>query len=78
VVTPELCHCGKPLHYTSEIVRAYMEELVKESGTHVPVWAGGRTWLVQRHYIALHGIKAVELPSLGFEEVTGKCSSMPS
>ena len=35
----------------------------------VPVVVDDRAWLVPRHYIALHGLKAWELPGLGFQEV---------
>jgi hypothetical protein len=67
---PELCHCGKPLHYLNLDVQRVVEEFVRLHGTHIRVTVGGRTWLVQRHYIALHGLKAAELPRLGFEEIT--------
>ena len=64
------CHCGQPLHYQDARIQASVELLVRLLGEYMPVRAGGRTWLVQRHYIALHGIKAAELPFLGFEERT--------
>ncbi len=67
--TTELCHCGQPLHYNSPECQQQVRQLVDELGTHIRVTVGGRTWLVQRHYLALHGLKAVELPFLGFEEV---------
>jgi hypothetical protein len=28
-----------------------------------------RRWRVQRHYVALHGITAKDLPNLGFPEI---------
>jgi hypothetical protein len=65
----ELCACGRPLHYTSPITQHYVEKMIATLGSHVPVTVQGRTWLVQRHYVALHGLKAVDLPNLGFEEV---------
>jgi hypothetical protein len=44
--------------------------MVSELGTHTKVTVDGRrTWLVPRHYIALHGLKAEQLPGMGFEEV---------
>jgi hypothetical protein len=64
-----MCHCGQKLHYTDPKVQASVEQLIKELGPKVRVKVGGRTWMVDRHYIALHGINAVELPFLGFEEV---------
>lgn len=64
-----LCHCGKPLHYTDEVVEAFTKDLIKTAGPTVKVSVGGRIWEVQRHYIALHGVRAAELPDLGFPEV---------
>lgn len=69
----KLCHCGKPLHYLNPAAQSYVEDMVKAHGPNVKVTAGGRTWLVQRHYIALHGLKAGDLPNLGFEEITPRC-----
>ena len=68
---PVHCHCGRPLHYTYEHNRLMVEKLVAEQGEFVRVTVAGRTWLVQRHFIALHGVKAEELPTLGFQEITG-------
>lgn len=65
----ELCPCGRPLHYATASHRRYVERLVRQLGPTIPVTVGGRTWIVPRHYIALHGLKAVELPTLGFPEV---------
>ncbi len=66
---PELCWCGKPLHYSSEKTRAIMEYFVRELGPNVPVVCEDKTYLVPRHYIALHGLKACELPLLGFKTI---------
>jgi hypothetical protein len=66
----ELCHCGQPLHYADPAARRAVEKLIELQGECVPITAGERTWLVPRHYIALHGIKAEELPTLGFREIT--------
>jgi hypothetical protein len=65
----ELCHCGEPLHYTDEVVEAFTKDLVKNLGPTVKVNVGTRTWEVQRHFIALHGLRAADLPTLGFPEV---------
>jgi hypothetical protein len=64
-----LCYCGQPLHYSDPRIQARIQALVDALGEYVKVRAAGRVWLVPRHYIALHGIKANELPTLGFEEV---------
>ena len=66
---PTLCHCGKPLHYNNPIIQAAMENMVAKFGENVKITVDGKTYLVQRHYIALHGIKGGELPTLGFKEV---------
>jgi hypothetical protein len=70
--TEELCHCGRPLHYTDPLVADFTRDLVKRQGPTVKVSVGGRIWEVQRHYIALHGLAAAELPELGFPEVEGE------
>lgn len=70
--TEELCHCGKPLHYTDPLVADFTRGLIAENGPTVKISVGGRVWEVQRHYIALHGIKAAELADLGFPEVEGE------
>lgn len=66
----ELCHCGRPLHYTDPKVEYLIRAMVKKLGPTVPVQVDDRAWLVPRHWIALHGLRAQELPALGFEEVT--------
>lgn len=61
----EMCHCGKPLHYTNPVVQGTVTELIEATGPYVPVTVAGRTWLVQRHYIAPSGLTAAEVASLG-------------
>lgn len=66
------CACGRPLHYSDPMVRRFVERQIEEHGERVKVSCGGRAWLVPRHFIALHGLKAKELgtPALpGFEEI---------
>lgn len=67
----ELCHCGRPLHYTDPSVHAQAERLIARTGsaTVQVTDSQGRTWSVPRHYIALHGIKEQELATLGFERL---------
>jgi hypothetical protein len=68
--TPPRCHCGRPLHYNDPNVKRQVDALVAELGEMIPVaLPDGRTFNVSRHYIALHGLRAEELPSLGFEEI---------
>lgn len=68
----EMCHCGKPLHYRDPVAQRVNEEFIARFGPDIPISVGDRTWNVQRHYVALHGIKAWELPSLGFPEIIKK------
>lgn len=67
-IEPGHCACGLPLHYTDPNMETITRELVARLGEFIPITCNGRTWLVQRHYIALHGVKARELHGLGFEE----------
>jgi len=69
-MTDKLCHCGKPLHYNSEVVQAQVEQLVEELGEYMEVTVNGSTYSVPRHYIALHGLKGSELQRLGFKKVS--------
>lgn len=72
-VIPEVetvrCHCGELLHYNDKFLEIQIKELVALKGRYVRVAVGDDEWLVCRHYIALHGIKAQELPTLGFAKV---------
>lgn len=61
----ELCACGKPLHYQDADNERRMKEFVAKLGRFIPVnGPDGKSYLVDRHYIALHGIRAYELPLL--------------
>jgi hypothetical protein len=62
------CHCGEPLHYKDTLLEAQLTDLTEQLGEYMPVTVDGKTWNVQRHYIALHGIKGKDLSTLGFEE----------
>lgn len=66
---PEYCHCGQPLHYSNPEMERIMRRMVARLGEYVVVAVGGRKFRVQRHYVALHGIKAAEMDRLGFEEI---------
>jgi len=59
-----MCDCGEPLHYITDASRRIMEELVREYGETVKVSTDTGSWMVPRHWIALHGIASWELPSL--------------
>lgn len=68
MIQPTNCHCGRPLHYNDPKIEAQLKELTQQLGEYMQVTVAGRTFLVQRHYIALHGIKGKDLASLGFKE----------
>lgn len=70
--TPEvgMCACGKKLHYTDPEKQKRCQELVDQLGEFIEVVdSKHRRFKVQRHYIALHGIKEVDLAELGFIEL---------
>ncbi len=72
----ELCHCGRPLHYSDAEIRKIIERLIEREGPTILVTVDQRSWLVPRHYIALHGLRATEIASLGFEEVSNAQNSL--
>lgn len=51
----ERCACGRPLHYARLYDQMLTERLIAATGPEVPVKLNNRTWLVQQHYLALHG-----------------------
>ena len=61
---PELCACGKPLHYSDPRAREFVERCIAEQGDCLVVRCNGKAYRVQRHYLALHGVKAVDLEDL--------------
>lgn len=58
------CPCGKDLHYTSVDDQRLVEKYVRELGLEVKVVNGSKTYMVNRHYIALHGLKSLEMEDL--------------
>jgi hypothetical protein len=61
----ETCACGQPLHYRSAMIEVIMRQLVKELGDDIKVTSPQHgTFWIQRHYLALHGLKVAELPEL--------------
>lgn len=65
----ELCHCGEPLHYEDENTKNMVDDIIKRLGPHVSVTCNGITYLVPRHYIALHGITGTLLNTYGFQVI---------
>lgn len=72
-MSEQLCPCGQPLHYGSDTARHIVENYIAKVGATVAISTPEGTWRVPRHYVALHGIKADDLPELaallGFERV---------
>lgn len=62
------CDCGQPLHYAHSDTERTVQMLVDKLGPTIRVAVDGgiapQAWMVPRHYIALHGIRAEELPEL--------------
>lgn len=71
------CACGRPLHYSDPHIQALVQDQVDELGENILISTRDRTWSVPRHYIALHGIKAWELETLGFPEVPCHRAQVP-
>lgn len=73
---PGMCACGLPLHYLKESSRKQVEYFIKTEGEDIIVSTLLGSWMVPRHYIALHGLRASELPELAklysFEKVDKK------
>lgn len=66
------CPCGQPLHYQDDEKRRLVQALVDDLGEDVPVQVEGKgTFLMSRHYIALHGLKAEDVDLLGFPRLPG-------
>jgi hypothetical protein len=63
------CHCGRFLHYSDPEAERDVQAIVDRLGETIVITIGQRSWRVPRHYVALHGVKAQELPDLGFEEI---------
>ena len=63
------CWCGQPLHYDDKEFEKQVSEVVERFGEYITVEHGEKKYLVQRHYIALHGIKGKDISKLGFREV---------
>ncbi|MCK9557055.1 MAG: hypothetical protein M0R50_03310 [Candidatus Cloacimonetes bacterium] len=70
----EKCACGKPLHYSVLATRKVVEEAVSRLGPDVVVTGPDGSYSVQRHYIALHGLKTCELETLAEKGLIKKIS----
>lgn len=60
----ELCLCGRPLHYQNALSEVAMRNVIDRHGADVVVGTADGMWRVPRHFIALHGVNANDLPAL--------------
>lgn len=51
-----MCPCGRPLHYQTEESARVMEQVVRERGEWLDLRVGQEPYVLNRHYIALHGL----------------------
>ncbi|HJY22928.1 MAG TPA: hypothetical protein VJ279_08595 [Hanamia sp.] len=68
----ELCHCGKPLHYSSKAVEEVINKIIEFKGTRfveIEQIETRKKYKVDIHYIALHGIQGDKLETYGFEVI---------
>lgn len=63
------CWCGRPFHYKNKEFEKQVCEVVERFGEYITVEQDGKKYQVQRHWIALHGIKGKDISKLGFREV---------
>jgi hypothetical protein len=63
-VSVQLCGCGYPLHYVSPDAQAIVERIVRQKGPNISITVGVTTYLVPRHFIALHGIQGDQVAEL--------------
>lgn len=69
------CACGNALHYTHPDLMAQVQKLVDAYGDYTEIEvAGAGRFKVQRHYIALHGVRARDLPALADEGIVERIS----
>jgi hypothetical protein len=68
-IKPGYCACGRPLHYINIDVEEIVKRYSKKLGELVEITTANGTFLVQRHYIALHGINAKDLDKLAIDGV---------
>jgi len=58
------CACGKPFHYKNKDQQHMVQRFSDQLGADVEVEIGDRRYSAQRHYIALHGLRAQEAETL--------------
>jgi len=69
----DTCPCGLPLHYENRREQAMVEALIDKFGEAMAVRTTTGSWLVSRHFAALHGIDAstlaAEAARYGFAQI---------
>jgi hypothetical protein len=65
----QYCACGRALHYSDPVLQRCIQDFCDRLGEDANVEVNGRGFRVQRHFIALHGIKGPELLRYGVEGV---------
>ena len=66
---PEKCHCGEKMHLSPGQLFLY-KAMLPRWGTHKKVKVlGGKTYSIPVYYIIVHGLKAVDISTLGFPEI---------
>lgn len=67
------CPCKEGFHIVDISVKewAIVADQIKELGDKMKITITGtqKSYLVPRIYIAVHGIRAIDLPKLGFKEI---------
>ena len=64
------CQCGHPLHYQNTEIEKIVTELCDIKGDYIIVQStkNFKSYMVQRHFIALHGLKGKDVSKMGFME----------
>ena len=73
LMNDDLCYCGMPLHYQCKKTEKQMNEIVQTMGRYTHVVHNDKTYKVDRHFIALHGIRGDLMHAYGFDEVKNGC-----
>lgn len=67
------CACGKPLHYSDPKLQAMVTAMCRTLGENATVNSAQGSWLIPRHFIALHSWDPDDTPKLaaryGFRQV---------
>jgi hypothetical protein len=76
-IKPGYCACGEPLHYQNKVVEKVVMDYIEKLGEMVEIVVPSGTFLVQRHYVALHGVEAKDLDRLAIDGVVERTSKKP-